>query len=115
MKAVYGTNKFNGEGGISRTAKRIIIHPRFTPTIYRPSFTTYSYDLALIEVDEIEYRQVSEGGGEGRTSVIKLMRVNLLLAYVKRPFKSMKFTMFLSAFLTYFTTLKYHINLLSLK
>ena len=57
MLVVYGTNKFNGEGGEERRVKGIKVHPQFTAIIYQQSsFTTYSNDLALLEVDAIKYR-----------------------------------------------------------
>jgi len=57
IKVVYGTNRFDGSGGTTRIAKRIVIHPQYKPTLYRGSaFTTYSYDFAMIQVDSIQYR-----------------------------------------------------------
>ncbi|KAF6019647.1 hypothetical protein EB796_022010 [Bugula neritina] len=56
IKVVYGTNRFDGSGGTTRIARRIVIHPQYKPTLYRGSaFTTYSYDFAMIQVDSIQY------------------------------------------------------------
>ena len=55
VKIVYSTNRFSGAEGITKYAKRIILHPQFRPTIYQQYFTTYSYDIALVEIDTITY------------------------------------------------------------